>query len=668
MKVKLKSIKFKLMFGGVMLVVVPLIVVSWLSYSKSYRAIYDISTMQSQATATDLANLVSNTLTAEINQANIMASQRGIIKLSTSIDEFGLDGIPSEYVIEMFTDLKQQFNSMGKHYQGIFLADTKGLLYTGILDTGKEYKGSNISKRPYFLRAKTEGKTVVSEIVISKSTGRPISVICVPIKSIAGKFVGALGMVIKAEFFTNLVASRKFGDTGYGYMINGKGIVIGHPNEKFVLKLNVTTIKEMADITGRMLSGETGIEAYTFKGVDKLAGYGPVGINGWSVAVTQNADEFKAASNNIRNSNLIVTILAACLAAVLLLSLARTIVHPINSAVKGLKDIAQGEGDLTVRLEVKGDDEVSELGTWFNTFIDKLQQIIKQIADSVETLSNHSTDLSSVSQLMADGSEQASQKAHSVATAAEEMTTNMNSVSAAMEESSTNATMVASAAEEMNSTISEIAQNAEKARQVSDQAVSKVTESTEAMDVLSQAAHAIGKVVETITEISEQVNLLALNATIEAARAGEAGKGFAVVANEIKDLAKQTSEATTDIKSKITNIQDSANGTMTGISEISKVITNVNDIVGTIASAVEEQSATTGEIANNISQASTGIQEVNENVNQSSKVAEDITREITEVNQSSGEMASSSNQVKISAGELSDLSDHLNDMVNRFKV
>ena len=144
------------------------------------------------------------------------------------------------------------------------------------------------------------------------------------------------------------------------------------------------------------------------------------------------------------------------------------------------------------------------------------------------------------------------------------------------------------------------------------------------MDSLGEAAHGIGKVVETIIEISEQVNLLALNATIEAARDGDAGKGFNVVANEIKELAKQTSETTLDIKFKIKDIQDSTGSTIMGINEISGVIDNVNQIVGTIATSVEEQSAVSRKIADNISQASRGMQEVNKNINQSSIASKEI--------------------------------------------
>jgi methyl-accepting chemotaxis protein len=171
-----------------------------------------------------------------------------------------------------------------------------------------------------------------------------------------------------------------------------------------------------------------------------------------------------------------------------------------------------------------------------------------------------------------------------------------------------------------------------------------------------------------ITEISEQVNLLALNATIEAARAGEAGKGFAVVANEIKELAKQTSTATLEIKEKIANIQGSTDGAVKGINDITDVINRVNDIVGTIATSVEEQSAATREIATNIAQASQGIQEVNENVNQSSTVAAKITRDIAMVNQGSSEIASGSDQVMASAENLKRMATELNSIVGSFKA
>ncbi len=302
------------------------------------------------------------------------------------------------------------------------------------------------------------------------------------------------------------------------------------------------------------------------------------------------------------------------------------------------------------------------------TMTNNLKRMFADINNGVETLTSSATELSAISEQMTAGVQTVAEKSNTVSAAAEEMSTNMTNVAAAMEQSATNTNMVATASEEMSSTIDEIAQNAEKARCISEEAAGKASNTTTNMSQLGKAADSIGKVVETITDISEQVNLLALNATIEAARAGEAGKGFAVVANEIKELAKQTADASQDIKGKIDGIQGTTTTTMTQISEITKVITDVNEVVNTIATAVEEQSAATKEIAGNVAQASTGIQEVSDNVGQSSSVSEEISRDIAAVSQSMEEMSTSSSQVNLSAQDLSKLSENLKRLMEQFTI
>ena len=348
----------------------------------------------------------------------------------------------------------------------------------------------------------------------------------------------------------------------------------------------------------------------------------------------------------------------------------RSITRPISKVVDMFKYISEGEGegDLTKRLTVDSNDEIGELSRWFNTFVEKIRGILKQIAENAEVLSSSSTELSAISQQMSTYAEETSGKSNTVATAAEEMSSNMDSVAAATEEASTNIGMVATASEEMTAVINEIAQNTKKTRAITGEAVSEAKSTSDRVDELGKAANEIGKVTETITEISEQTNLLALNATIEAARAGEAGKGFAVVANEIKELAKQTADATGEIKQKIEGIQSSTEGTVTRIEQISKVINDVNEMIATIATAVEEQSVTTEEITNNVVQASQGIQEVTENVAQSSTVSGEIAKDIADVNQASSKMSNSSSQVNMSAEELSKLAEQLKEMVGKFKV
>jgi len=344
------------------------------------------------------------------------------------------------------------------------------------------------------------------------------------------------------------------------------------------------------------------------------------------------------------------------------------IVKPVKTIIAMLRDIAEGEGDLTKRIIDNSGDETEEMANWFNAFIEQVQGIIKDVSGNASKLSSSSISLASVSHEMAATSEETSHKSASVAAATEEMSANMHSVAAAMEEASTNVSMVAAATEEMSATINEIAENTEKARDITASAVTRTTSALEQVGELGLAAREIGNVVETITEISSQVDLLALNATIEAARAGEAGKGFAVVAGEIKELARQTAEASGEIKSRVEGIQTNTEGTVQEINDVSAVVSDINSIVSTIAAAVEEQSATTGEIVTNVSQASIGLSEVNENVAQSSQVSDEIAKDIGHVTKAAGDVSNRCSDIDDSSQELARLAEMLNEMVSKFKV
>jgi methyl-accepting chemotaxis protein len=664
---KVTSIKFRLVAGGIILVLVPLVVVVILSIFKSSTALSGLAMKQAEMIASDLAGMADKVLSEEIKLAEVLAADHQVAEVAALVKQGGGAAAAAE-IAGLYKSLGQKFARMGGLYQGIFIADSDGNLFTGVLEGGGEYKGSNVGDREYFIAAKTTGKTTLGDIVLSKTTGKLISVICVPLKGGGQEFVGALGLVLKADFITDIISSRKIGTTGYGFMSDKNGIILAHPKAEHILKLDITKLAGMESFVKKMLAGEKGVEAYTFNGVDKIAGFAPLTVASWYVAATQDASEFMAAANSIRNISLIITVVALALTALAVAYSAGLIVKPINRAIAGLKDIAEGEGDLRMRLDARSKDEIGEMGFWFNTFIEKLQGIVKRISDNSQMVNSSSNQLSSVARELAAGAEDTSKRAANVATASEEMSANLNNVAAAMEESSTNTNMVASAAEEMTSTINEIAENAEKARNISSKAVDQAKSASERMGELGQAAQKIGMVTETITEISEQTNLLALNATIEAARAGEAGKGFAVVANEIKDLARQTAQATLDIKNQIDDVQRTTKSTVVEIDQISEVISGVNDIVATIATAVEEQTAATKEIANNIAQASQGIQEVNENVSQSSAVAGQITQDIARVNQAADSITQASRQVQGSSEDLQRMAAELNTIVGSFKV
>lgn len=669
MKPNVRSIRFKLLATGLLSVLLPLAVVGYFAVTKSSEALTALSQEKAQATAGDLANLVGNLLRAEHGIAQSLAYRQETIAAMTTLAQ--AQSTDSEQIVKaLYEHLRYTFKGINEKgaYQGLYIADASGQILTGILENGEEYKKVNVAQNENFKRAMSSGKVSVGEMIRSQATSKLIVSISAPVLSADNRFLGAIGLVLKADFFTKLIPAKKSGKTGYAFMINKEGILIAHPKAEYILSKNLAEEKDMGEIIGQMRSERSGVADYVFTGIHKIAGFAPVGVNGWSIAFTQNSEEFLATANHLRTITLAVIGSALCLVTLILLYAIRNIVRPINAAVAGLKDIAQGEGDLIMRLHVATKDEVGELAAWFNIFIEKLQYIIRDVAAGVHTLSSSSTELSRVAELMNQGAQQASNKSNTVAAAAEEMSANMSNVAAAMEQSTTNTNIVATASEEMSSTIGEIAQHAEKARVISDSAAKKAGEASTNIHELGESAKSIGKVIETITEISEQVNLLALNATIEAARAGEAGRGFNVVANEIKELAKQTAAATYDIKDKVGSIQGTTAKTVQQISEINAVITDVNEVVSSIATAVEEQTAATTEISTNVNQMAQGINEVNVNVNQSSMVSTEIAKEIGDVSIIAGEMFTNSAQVSTSAHELSALAEQLQQMVGQFKT
>ncbi len=251
------------------------------------------------------------------------------------------------------------------------------------------------------------------------------------------------------------------------------------------------------------------------------------------------------------------------------------------------------------------------------------RQAAQALVTTADTLATQAAQLTSASDL--------------IRTSTEESATQANTVSAAAEQVSRNVQTVATGTEEMSASIREIAKSASDAAQVAAQAVRVATETNGTVTRLGSSSAEIGKVIKVITSIAQQTNLLALNATIEAARAGEAGKGFAVVANEVKELAKETARATEDIGLKIEAIQSDTGSAVTAIRQVGEIIGQINAIQGTIASAVEEQTATTNEIARNVSEAARGAAEIAQTI---TGVATG-TRELARVSEESGASAAS---------------------------
>jgi methyl-accepting chemotaxis protein len=286
---------------------------------------------------------------------------------------------------------------------------------------------------------------------------------------------------------------------------------------------------------------------------------------------------------------------------------------------------AAAAGDLTQSMTVRGSDAVGQMSDGLAKFFGSMRGSIGNIAQTAQALTKSSQELSAVSQQMASNAEETAAQSNSVSVAAEQVSQNVASVSTGMEE--------------MGASIKEIAKNANEAARVATSAVAVAQRTNALVAKLGDSSAEIGNVIKVITSIAQQTNLLALNATIEAARAGEAGKGFAVVANEVKELAKQTAKATEDISGKIEAIQGDTKGAVDAITQIGTIINQINDIQGSIAGAVEEQTATTAEISRNVGEAAKGSTEIASNITGVAQAARSTTEGAGNANTSAHELA-----------------------------
>ena len=517
--------------------------------------------------------------------------------------------------------------------------------------------------RPWYKAAEqNKGKPVISKAYQS-TTGDVVLTAAQTILK-GEHMVGVVGIDLTLAELTNFIKTIKIGKFGYVMLVQDDGVILADPR---VPENNFKKLGEVGDEAFKLFaSTASGDLRVAIKDKTYAAKIVTSPKFGWKLIGLIDYGEIMAEVYSTLWILVGIGLAVTLIFGVVGIFLARSLTRPINTTTLMIKDIAEGQGDLTKRIPMLSRDELGTMATWFNAFLDNLQKLIKEISVHASVVDSSSGKLLGIATLLAANSLETSSKAGNVATSAASMTRSMNTVASTMEETTSNTSVVASAVEEMASTINEIAKNSEMARVISSKAVSQAASASSKMNDLGQAASAISAVTETITEISEQTNLLALNATIEAARAGEAGKGFAVVANEIKELAKQTAAATAEIKAKIDGVQGTTRATVSEIEAIGKVINDINDIIASIATAIEEQSAATNEIANNVSQASQGISEVNSSIADSTMVIQEIDQEVSAVNRAAEDISGNSRKVEENANELKRLAQELGALISRF--
>jgi methyl-accepting chemotaxis protein len=339
----------------------------------------------------------------------------------------------------------------------------------------------------------------------------------------------------------------------------------------------------------------------------------------------------RAANRSLYMTLLVSTVLSLVVGIAVAIFLSRKMSSTTNEILNQASAIA--DGDLAgEELKVTSQDELGDLTVAVNRMQGSLRKVILSISENSTNVANASEEFSAVSQQITTNSEETSAQANAVSSSTEQVTRNL--------------TTVATATEEMSASISEIAKNATESARVASSAMKTASETNTIVMKLGESSREIGQVIKVITSIAQKTDLLALNATVEAARAGEVGAGFAVVANEVKELAKQTSNATEDISRKIEAIQTDAKAAVGAIGSISGIIAQVNEIAGTIAAAVEEQSATSREMSRNLMEAAKGAEEVAQNIQGVAQAAQNTSHGASDSLKAAKQLAESSTKLR----------------------
>ena len=343
-----------------------------------------------------------------------------------------------------------------------------------------------------------------------------------------------------------------------------------------------------------------------------------------------------------------------------------SITRPISDLLDDMRKI--GDGDLSLNVHVSGNDEISKIAQELGTTVSNLNGMVSSMKEGMQILSTSSEQVLAATDAMLEDARNMRQEATDVNRTTHDVSSAVSEVNTNVEQMYGDVATTATAIEEMSATVNEVAKNCQYEAEVAKKANERSQSTEKLMEQLGTSARAIGKIVDVINAIADRTNLLALNATIEAASAGEAGRGFAVVANEVKELARQTTEATADIEKRVDEMQSSTGNAVAAIKEIAKSINEVSSISYAIVSSVEEQSATISEISKTMSRTNTVVGGVAKNIGESNEGLTSLSKGMEHVNEVTQNTADALASVQQSVNSLSELGMQLNEKAGKFIV
>ena len=660
------SLKVKFIVPALLLIIVGMTITTWLSYERSTKSLTALSMEKSKDSLNSLLSAVG--LWVEGSQNEVITISR-TKTIAAALTETG-----SESAKEAVMALINQVAARHVAFDTILVIDPKGHV---VATTKSSLNGADLSGREYFKKAMA-GQDYISNPVFSADTGQPVFVIAAPVVK-DGQVVGTVSAGIKIDKFAEQFIKPLETPASYAYIVAPDGTALAHPDKGLIGKYNV--FKE-APFGAEMASKSRGVLDTVSLGVEKLVLFEKCPRTGWVIGMTVNK---AVAFADARELGLFILELSLGQALILIvglwLILSLTVLKPLGALVGAAGCIA--DGNLDTKLDADRTDEIGGLQRAMSRMVATLKTKIGEAEDQGrEALA--ASDKARQATAEAEKARQAAEAAReegmlqaaaqledivaAITAAAEAVSSQIGQSSRGSQEQSARVGETATAMEEMNATVIEVARSAGQAATTAENARGKADEGSRIVDQviggikevqakalelkddmtrLGQQAQGIGQVLEVISDIADQTNLLALNAAIEAARAGEAGRGFAVVADEVRKLAEKTMHATKEVGEAIAGIQQGTRKNVDNVDQAGRRIDEATALAGKSGEALAAIVTLVGETTDQVRSIATAAE-------QQSATTEEINRSVTDISRIAGETAMA---LERSDGELSGLAD-----------